>query len=80
VRINLHIERLVLDGLPLERRDGPALQVVVREELSRLLAAENFTSSQAVATAKGSPIIGTVPGVDMLGRQIASSIHGGLTT
>jgi hypothetical protein len=34
--ISIHIERLILDGLPLQPRDGELLQAAVEAELSRL--------------------------------------------
>ena len=36
--IGIHIERLILDGLPIARRDRPRLQAAIEEELARLLA------------------------------------------
>ena len=56
MRINLHIEKLVLDGLPLERRDGPAVQRAVQQELSRLMADGNFAGSQSVPAARAPAI------------------------
>ena len=35
--IHLHIERLVLDGLPIDRGQGPHVQAAVEAELTRLL-------------------------------------------
>ena len=35
--IHLHIERLILDGLPIERAQGPHVQAAVEAELARLL-------------------------------------------
>ena len=36
MNIQLHIERLVLDGLPLTRREGALVQAAVETELARL--------------------------------------------
>ena len=36
--IGIHIERLILDGLPIARRDRPRLQAAIEKELARLLA------------------------------------------
>lgn len=36
--IRVHIDRLVLEGLPVRRDEGPAVRRAVERELSRLLA------------------------------------------
>lgn len=38
MNISVHIERLVLDGLPLEQRHGRHLQAALEQELVRLLS------------------------------------------
>jgi hypothetical protein len=78
MKINLHIERLVLDGLPISRRDGPAIETAVRSELSRLLGSGQFTSSQAVASAKVPAITLNSTTPSAIGQQIATSIYGGV--
>ena len=35
--IQLHIERLILDGLPVSRTDGAVVQAAIETELTRLL-------------------------------------------
>ena len=45
MKINLHIERLVLDGLPVEARQGALVREAIEAELTRLLA-ENGLSSR----------------------------------
>ena len=35
--IHLNIDRLILDGLPIDRAQAPAVQAAVEAELSRLL-------------------------------------------
>ena len=37
--VNLHIERLVLEGLPLGAHEGPLVQAAIEVELGRLFAA-----------------------------------------
>ena len=81
--IHLHIERLILDGLPLEHGQGPLVQAAVEAELSRLLTENGL--------APGLQTGGAVPGVQArgiqlspghsparLGRQIAGSVYGGI--
>jgi hypothetical protein len=38
MRINVHIERLILDGLPVTSAQGPHVQGALEKELARLLA------------------------------------------
>ncbi len=81
--INLHIERLVLDGLPIEQRQGPQLQATIEQELVRLLAdggtLARLGARGAVASINGGAIQ-IAPGADTagLGKQIAAAVHGGL--
>ena len=79
MNVNLHIERLILDGLPIESRHGSTLQASIENELARLL-----TQSDLAANLRG----GAVPSVRadaiqlssqsdpiQLGRQIAGSVY-----
>lgn len=83
MNINLHIERLILDGLPLEARDSTALRAAVEVELAQLLSQNtdmlNWQSSGAMSSMRADAIQLTVqsnPG--QIGRQIAGSIYGGI--
>lgn len=81
--IHLHIERLILEGLPVERSQGSHVQAAVEAELARLLSmnglGEQFQSSGAVPSVRA-------PGVQLtdnsssiqIGQQIAQSVYGGL--
>jgi hypothetical protein len=82
MNIKLHIERLVLEGLPLGRSQGPLVQAAVEAELARLLSegglAAELAAGGAVPSvpAEGIKLAGGGPG-DM-GRQIARSVYGGI--
>ena len=78
MRINLHIEKLVLDGLPLERRDGPAVQRAVEQELSRLMAAGTFAGSQTLAATRAPAITLEGASPQGVGRRIAASVFEGI--
>jgi len=80
MKIKLHIERLILDGLPLERRHGLLVQAAVEQELTRLLATHGLDSEWQSG--------GAVPRVSApafrlanenppsrLGQQIAQSVY-----
>ena len=78
--IELHIEELVLDGLPLTCSQGPEVQAAVKTELARLLSEQGLRRSSA----------GTIPNLSTgtiqltnnkpahLGDQIAQSVYGSL--
>lgn len=80
--IRVHIERLVLEGLPVERSQGPLVQAAVEAELSRLLAqgglGPQLAAGGAVPSvpAEGIRFEGGSPA--QMGRQIARSVYGGM--
>ena len=83
MNINLHIERLVLDGLPLTRREGALVQAAVEAELVRLLGTEGLSPALAgggMTPHLAPPAVTYAPGGDpaALGAQIAQSVYGSL--
>lgn len=83
MRIQVHIERLVLDGLPVDRRSAPLVQAAVEAELSRLVAENGFSSwassGGALASLGTAPIRVTTSSTPAcIGHAIAQSLHGGL--
>jgi len=83
VTIEIRIERLVLDGLPVTRDQGALVRVAVREELARLVAAQGFRPGARADGAVARVDAGGFtlePAADpgALGRQIAGSVHRGL--
>lgn len=83
MNINLHIERLVLDGLDLPHHQRPLLQAAVEAELGRLLAQGGLPMQQGMQLC--SVRAGDVPvaagNVEPLGlgAQIAGAVYGGLS-
>jgi len=83
MNIKIHIERLVLDGLPITRAHGPAVQQAVEAELTRLLADGGL--SQDLSGGGAMPSV-TARGIQLkhggdsgaIGRQIAHSVYGGI--
>lgn len=80
MNINLHIERLVLDGPPFEQRQGPHLQAAVEQELTRLLAANGLAqelhSGGATPQAHASGIqLADKTHPTWLGKQVAHCIY-----
>lgn len=83
MRINVHIERLVLEGLPLNRAQGPLVQRAVEAELARLFSgsgvAPDLRSAGTIPRAVGSPVqYASEASPRQLGTQIAQSVHAGL--
>jgi hypothetical protein len=78
--INLHIERLVLDGLPITRHQGGQIQAAIETELARLLSTPGFASQlnsgYAVPAMKANPInLSPQSDVEQMGSQIAQSVY-----
>jgi len=82
MNIKLHIERLVLEGLPVTRSQGPLVQAAVEAELSRLLTegglAAELAAGGAVPSvlAEGIKLAGSSPA--NIGRQVAKAVYGGI--
>jgi hypothetical protein len=83
VNVNLHIERLILDGIDVEPAYRPLLQAAVEAELSRRLARGGIGPELAAGGAVPSLRAG---GFEMsgtwnprqLGWQIARAVYGGI--
>jgi hypothetical protein len=80
MRIEVHIERLVLEGLPVTTAEGPRVRAALEGELARLLAGSGVSRELAGG--------GAMPRVDAprirlgsrerpvsIGRAVAWSIH-----
>jgi hypothetical protein len=81
--IHLHIERLILDGLPIERSQGPVVQAAVEAELSRLLTenglAADLQSGGAMPSVNANGIqLASASSPAQMGQQIAQSVYGGI--
>ena len=83
MKINLAIERLVLDGFQLNPAQRSLLQEALQAELGRLLAEGGVTGGLAAGgmvpsvRADGFAISGD-GGPVSLGRQIAQAVYGGI--
>ena len=85
MNVNVHIERLVLDGIDLPRYDRAALKASVSAELARLLADGGLSSSLRAGGAVPSLPAGGIQLAAQsepthLGQQIARAVYGGLGT
>lgn len=83
MNVRLHVERLVLDGLPLAPGQAPLVQAAVEAELARLFAAggpaPGLASLGAVpALGAGGITLGEGAAPAEIGAQIAQAVYGGL--
>jgi hypothetical protein len=82
MRINLHIERLVLDGLCENHAAGSMIGAALEAELARLLAAGGLAAGFQSGGSSPSLPVGAVlltaskPG--LLGQQIAQTVYQGI--
>jgi hypothetical protein len=81
--INLNIERIVLEGLPVSRRNGELVANVLQTELTRLFAQHAIPASLESGAAVPVLRAGTIdPGSPIasqpLGQQIARAVHGSI--
>ena len=83
MKINLHIERLVLDGVNVEPSQRHLLQAGIETELARMLTEGGFSPSlaQSVALPRLSTTAFQLPEAGnpkQVGQQIAKSVYGGI--
>jgi hypothetical protein len=83
MKLQVHIERLVLEGLPVTSSHGPLIQQAVEKELARLLEtrglSDELRSGGAVPqVAAGSLQFGTDQRPAGLGQGIARAVHQGI--
>jgi hypothetical protein len=81
VNIKVHIERLVLEGLPVTAHDGARVQCAVGKELARLIAegglSDELCSDGAVPEIRATPFaFAKQSHPTRVARQIARSIYG----
>lgn len=82
MNINLHIERLVLDGITLAPDQRHVLQASVEAELIRLLTdgglSPSFAQGMAVPRISTDSIQLTSNNLMQIGQQVAQSVYGGI--
>ena len=83
MNIRLHIEELVLDGLPLSQHQGALVQAAMKQELCRLLGSGQLGSWLASAGAMpelqgGSIRAASAASPTRLGVQIAGGLYTGI--
>jgi hypothetical protein len=81
--IRVHIERLVLENVPVGAGQHPVLQSAVERELGRLIAergiGRELRGGGAIPSVRGgSAQFTSDKGARQMGTQIARAIHGGI--
>jgi hypothetical protein len=82
MNINVHVERLILDGLPVTSSQGSLVRAAVEAGLIRLLAEQGLRRSSTGAephVSAGSIQLMEDSKPAQLGHQIARAIYGTLT-
>lgn len=83
MNINLHIERLVLDGVSVEPHQRTELKATMESELGRLLLTNGISSSvqsnNNTRAVRGDSIsIGSNNDASHIGQQVAGAVYGGM--
>lgn len=82
MKLNLHIERLILDGIDLTPRQRHLLQTSATAELTRLLSergmAPHLTGGIALSRLSTGAVQLSGDNPVQLGQQIAQSVYGGI--
>jgi len=82
MNVNLHIERLVIEGLAVAGHEGPAIQAAVERELARLIGEgrllEGVGRSRTQALVRAETLVRPATGGDGLGADIGRAIYGGI--
>lgn len=78
--ITLHIERLILDGLPISSHDAPLVRAAVEAELTRLFADRGIVPSPRTSTTVPHARAGSInlahdPPPARLGQEIAGAVY-----
>ena len=82
MNVTIHIERLVLEGLPVGASEGPQVQAAVAVELERLVRthglAEGIRSGGPTPRLRGTDLRIAHEAPARLGQGIARSVFGGI--
>lgn len=83
MKIHLHVERLVLDGLPVSASERPLLQAAMEAELTHLLRigglSDGLRNGAALAHVRAGTVrVGKESNPKKLGTDIAGAVHQGL--
>ena len=80
MKLALHIERVVIDGLPIDPRHGTTVRTAIESELARLLADRGLEAALARGGAHprlagAALVLDTALAPAPLGARIAAAVH-----
>jgi hypothetical protein len=83
MNIQIYIERLILDGLPIERSQAPYIQRSVEAELTRLIAENSLAAHLETGGAMPSLNANAIQLMSgnnptQIGKQIAQAVYSGI--
>jgi hypothetical protein len=84
MKINVRIDRLVVDGIDLDRRQRPLMQAAFERELSRLLVQDGLSSELSSGVALRSLNVPSIQianannNPDAFGQQVAQAVYKGI--
>ncbi len=83
MNIHVHIERLVLDDIPVDPSQRPALEAAVRDELVRQLEGAGvapglLTGGTRHSVPAGAIALTNAMDATQMGHQIAQAVYGGI--
>jgi hypothetical protein len=80
--IHIHINRLVLEGLPLEARDGPAVRKAFESELARLITmhglSQELVQGGAFQNVPAKDVVSSDRDPSQIGKEIARTVYWGI--
>lgn len=85
MNVHLHIDHLVLDGLPVDAGQGEVVQAAVQAELTRLLVSSDLAPGLRSGGARPSVRSENIhltgdETPTTLGQQIGQAVYGGIAT
>lgn len=75
--IRVHIERLVVDGIPMDRAGAAQFQAALTERLGELLRADPPAAGMIERVARAGAVVVGGPATS-LGAEVAASLHAAL--
>ena len=84
MNVYVHIDRLILEGVPVDFAGRPALQAAVEAEIGRLFAERGVAPGLFAGGARAEAPAGAVSlpggvGAEDWGREIGRAVHGGIS-
>jgi hypothetical protein len=81
MNVHLHIDRLILEGLPAEASHGELIRAAVEAELARLLASGRLNLSSGAFARVPAPVVQVTSQSSSteLGQQVGRALYGAVS-